>query len=179
MDFPITELMDEDACYQKLMNWLHPDGLACPRCGLETQHELAYAGRLLVVTTCTRCGHTIERDVRARYVADLLQYVGSRRRTTTRSLERLECRCGITTVRTSGCREYQHLDVGRRRAQQTLGQRTRFGAAPKHDEHAHLSRSRAASGGRCDAGRIGRRGAGAAIPLQRFAVRTLLGEHVA
>jgi transposase-like protein len=33
MDFPITELMDEDACYQKLLNWLHPDGLACPRCG--------------------------------------------------------------------------------------------------------------------------------------------------
>ena len=33
MDFPIAELMDEDACYQKLLNWLHPDGLACPRCG--------------------------------------------------------------------------------------------------------------------------------------------------
>jgi transposase-like protein len=33
MDFPITELMDEDACYQKLLSWLHPDGLACPRCG--------------------------------------------------------------------------------------------------------------------------------------------------
>jgi transposase-like protein len=33
MDFPISELMDEDACYQKLVGWLHPDGLACPRCG--------------------------------------------------------------------------------------------------------------------------------------------------
>ena len=33
MDFPIAELMDEDACYQKLLNWIHPDGLACPRCG--------------------------------------------------------------------------------------------------------------------------------------------------
>ena len=33
MDFPITELMDEEACYQKLLNWLHPDGLVCPRCG--------------------------------------------------------------------------------------------------------------------------------------------------
>ena len=33
MDFPITELMDEDACYAKLVAWLHPDGLACPRCG--------------------------------------------------------------------------------------------------------------------------------------------------
>jgi transposase-like protein len=33
MDFPISELMDEDACSQKLLSWLHPDGLACPRCG--------------------------------------------------------------------------------------------------------------------------------------------------
>lgn len=33
MDFPIAELMDEDACYSKLLAVLHPDGLACPRCG--------------------------------------------------------------------------------------------------------------------------------------------------
>src|SRR4051812_35625354 len=33
MDFPIADLMDEDACYAKLVDWLHPDGLACPRCG--------------------------------------------------------------------------------------------------------------------------------------------------
>jgi transposase-like protein len=33
MDFPIADLMDEDACYAKLLSWLHPDGLACPRCG--------------------------------------------------------------------------------------------------------------------------------------------------
>ena len=33
MDFPIADLMDEDACYAKLVAWLHPDGLACPRCG--------------------------------------------------------------------------------------------------------------------------------------------------
>jgi hypothetical protein len=32
MDFPITELMDKDACYAKLVEWLHPDGIACPRC---------------------------------------------------------------------------------------------------------------------------------------------------
>ena len=32
MDFPIVELMDEQACYDKLVAWLHPDGLACPRC---------------------------------------------------------------------------------------------------------------------------------------------------
>jgi transposase-like protein len=33
MDFPIADLMDEDACFAKLLGWLHPDGLACPRCG--------------------------------------------------------------------------------------------------------------------------------------------------
>jgi transposase-like protein len=33
MDFPILDLMDQGACYQKLLDLLHPDGLACPRCG--------------------------------------------------------------------------------------------------------------------------------------------------
>jgi transposase-like protein len=33
MDFPVAELMDEDACYAKLLHCLHPGGLACPRCG--------------------------------------------------------------------------------------------------------------------------------------------------
>ena len=33
MDLPIADLMDEDACFAKLLSWLHPDGLACPRCG--------------------------------------------------------------------------------------------------------------------------------------------------
>ena len=30
MDFPIIDLMDEDACYAQLISWLHPEGLACP-----------------------------------------------------------------------------------------------------------------------------------------------------
>ena len=33
MDFPTAALMDEGACYDALVAWLHPDGLACPRCG--------------------------------------------------------------------------------------------------------------------------------------------------
>ena len=33
MDFPIDELMDENACYVRLLEVLHPGGLACPRCG--------------------------------------------------------------------------------------------------------------------------------------------------
>ncbi|WP_020671460.1 hypothetical protein [Amycolatopsis nigrescens] len=52
--------------------------LVCTGCGQETRHELAYAGRLLVLTTCTRCGNSIERDVRARYLADLRQRMVSK-----------------------------------------------------------------------------------------------------
>ena len=33
MDFPIAYLLDQDACYAKLVALLHPGGLACPRCG--------------------------------------------------------------------------------------------------------------------------------------------------
>ena len=33
MDFSIGDLMDEAACYLKLVAVLHPGGLACPRCG--------------------------------------------------------------------------------------------------------------------------------------------------
>ena len=32
MDFPIAELMDEDACYAKPLDALRPGGLAGPRC---------------------------------------------------------------------------------------------------------------------------------------------------
>ncbi len=33
MDFPLIDLMDQAACYARLVEALHPDGLACPRCG--------------------------------------------------------------------------------------------------------------------------------------------------
>ena len=33
MGFPIADLIDEDACYTELVQWLHPRGLARPRCG--------------------------------------------------------------------------------------------------------------------------------------------------
>ena len=32
MDFPIQDLMNEDACYQFLLDLFHPAGLRCPRC---------------------------------------------------------------------------------------------------------------------------------------------------
>ena len=33
MDFPLADLMDEHARYGRIVAVLHPDGLACPRCG--------------------------------------------------------------------------------------------------------------------------------------------------
>ena len=55
MDFPITELMDEDACYAKLVEWLHPDGLACPRCH-EADRMIAHRRHLAPILEF-RCGH--------------------------------------------------------------------------------------------------------------------------
>jgi len=52
--------------------------LLCQHCGEEADHRLAYAGRLLVTSECQNCGHTIERDVRSRYLADLKQRVATK-----------------------------------------------------------------------------------------------------
>ena len=58
MDFPIADLMDEQACYDRLVAVLHPHGLACPRCraagdGLRVhrRHRAPVLGYL-----CRRCG---------------------------------------------------------------------------------------------------------------------------
>jgi transposase-like protein len=37
MDFSLIDYMDEGACYRKLVELLHPGGLACPACG-QRQH---------------------------------------------------------------------------------------------------------------------------------------------
>ena len=37
MDFPVTDLMDENACYAWLKSVLHPAGLACPDCGTSVE----------------------------------------------------------------------------------------------------------------------------------------------
>jgi transposase-like protein len=55
MDFPITDLMDEDACYAKLVQWLHPDGLACPRCQQADRLRVHRSHRAPVRDY--RCGH--------------------------------------------------------------------------------------------------------------------------
>src|SRR5262245_51839151 len=57
MDFPFLALLDEDACYRKLVALLHPDGLRCPRCG--ARDELAVHRRHrapLLDYQCGACG---------------------------------------------------------------------------------------------------------------------------
>jgi hypothetical protein len=47
--------------------------LLCQHYGVEADYRLAHAGRLPVTSECQNCGHTIEQDVRSRYLADLKQ----------------------------------------------------------------------------------------------------------
>jgi hypothetical protein len=57
--------------------------LLCETCGIVTEHELRYAGRLLESTRCTRCGSHIELSQRAlvpAYVHDLEQRLASKPR---------------------------------------------------------------------------------------------------
>jgi hypothetical protein len=53
MDFPITDLMDQDACYAKLVALLYPGGLACVKC--RTDDHLRHLAPVLDYR-CTSCG---------------------------------------------------------------------------------------------------------------------------
>jgi transposase-like protein len=56
MDFPIAELVDEDACYVKLLVGLHPDGLACPRCDTRDGLKVHRRHRAPILDyRCTAC----------------------------------------------------------------------------------------------------------------------------
>jgi transposase-like protein len=55
MDFPLIDLMDDRACYEKLLHLLHPDGLACPRCG--TRDRLGIHRRHRDPVLDYQCGH--------------------------------------------------------------------------------------------------------------------------
>ena len=33
MDFPLIDYLDDQACYDQLIAWIHPNGLVCPGCG--------------------------------------------------------------------------------------------------------------------------------------------------
>jgi transposase len=57
MDFPIAELMDQDACYRKLLGLLHPKGLACPTCKVADHLRVHRRHRAPVLDyRCKACG---------------------------------------------------------------------------------------------------------------------------
>lgn len=57
MDFPIDSLLDEQACYEKLVRLPHPDGPRCPRghgldrCGVHKRHRAP-----VLTYRCKACG---------------------------------------------------------------------------------------------------------------------------
>jgi transposase-like protein len=57
MDFPLTDLMDQDACYHKLVALLHPGGLSCPACKTKDHLRVHRRHRAPVLDyRCTACG---------------------------------------------------------------------------------------------------------------------------
>ena len=96
MDFPLTDLMDEDACYAKLVELLHPHGLACPRChgneglGVHRRHR-----EPVLDYRCAHCGRvfnafteTVLDGVRRRPSAILLMLRGIAQGVSTAQLAR-------------------------------------------------------------------------------------------
>jgi hypothetical protein len=56
MDFPIGELMDEQACYEFLVGLLHPEGLACPHCSDRDHLRVHRRDRAPILAyRCTAC----------------------------------------------------------------------------------------------------------------------------
>jgi transposase len=57
MDFPIVDLLDEDAGYAQLVAWLHPKGMTCPNCHCARHLTTHRCGRAPVVDyRCGPCG---------------------------------------------------------------------------------------------------------------------------
>ena len=100
MDFPITELLDQDACYNKLLGLIHPDGIACPRCQARDGLKVHRHHRAPVLDyRCTACGRvfnawtgTLLQGMQRRPVEILLILRGFAQGTSTARLAReLEC----------------------------------------------------------------------------------------
>lgn len=74
MDFPVIDLMDEQACDDQLAAWLHPDGMTCPRCHRHDRMAVHRRGRAPILDF--RRGHC--RRVFNAFTSTALQ--GSQRR---------------------------------------------------------------------------------------------------
>jgi transposase-like protein len=111
MDFPISDLMDEGACYAKLVGWLHPDGLACPRCGARDGHGVHHRHRAPVLDyRCAAC-----RRVFNAFTGTALQ--GTKRRPVALVLILRGFAQGVSTARLArepGCDRKELLDFRHR-----------------------------------------------------------------
>jgi len=61
MEFPITELLDNNACEEWLISHFHPQGFRCPNCGAEREqaHPFRQTRRSELQTyRCNECGQT-------------------------------------------------------------------------------------------------------------------------
>ena len=57
LDFPLLDLLDEQACYDFLVDLLHPGGLAGPGCGRPRSYAVRRAHREPVLDSrCWHCG---------------------------------------------------------------------------------------------------------------------------
>ena len=105
MDFPIAEVMNQAACYERLVAALHPDGLACPRCG-STRHGVHRRHREPVLDyRCRVC-----RAVFNAYTGTVLQ--GTSRRPSTLVLILRGVAQGVSTARLArelGCNRMKLL----------------------------------------------------------------------
>src|SRR3954468_20142906 len=54
IDFPIDDLLDEDACLAWLEKHLHPTGLRCPRCG-DPKRRPARRAAAFLAYRCKQC----------------------------------------------------------------------------------------------------------------------------
>lgn len=56
MDFPLSERMDEQACYDKLLRARCPEGVVCPHCDSAEHRVHRYARRPVLDYRCHGCG---------------------------------------------------------------------------------------------------------------------------
>jgi transposase-like protein len=56
MDFPIGDLLDEAACYHRLLSWIHPGGLTCPDCHHDQLHIHRRYREPVLDYRCGHCG---------------------------------------------------------------------------------------------------------------------------
>src|SRR5258708_2178384 len=54
IDFPIDELLDEEACLEWLEQHLHPEGRRCPRCGAPERRP-AQRAAAFPASRCQQC----------------------------------------------------------------------------------------------------------------------------